>query len=68
MTWNVIVPMTWNVIVAKRKQLAKFPAKDQARIESALKAMAADAFSGGIIKLEGEGLAAGAGAFLSSVK
>ncbi len=47
--------MTWTVIVAKpaRKQLARFPAKDQAKIEAALKTMAADPFSGDIIKLEG---------------
>ena len=48
--------MTWIVIVAKpaRKQLARFPAKDQSRIEAVLKAMATDPFSGDIIKLEGE--------------
>jgi mRNA-degrading endonuclease RelE of RelBE toxin-antitoxin system len=48
--------MTWTVIVAKpaRKQLARFPAKDQVGIEAALKAMAANPFSGDIIKLEGE--------------
>jgi mRNA-degrading endonuclease RelE of RelBE toxin-antitoxin system len=48
--------MTWTVIVAKpaRKQLARFPAKDQSRIEAVLKAMTADPFSGDIIKLEGE--------------
>ncbi len=48
--------MTSTVIVAKpaRKQLARFPAKDQARIEAALKAMLANPFSGDIVKLEGE--------------
>jgi mRNA-degrading endonuclease RelE of RelBE toxin-antitoxin system len=48
--------MTWTVIVAKpaRKQLARVPAKDQVRIEAALKAIAANPFSGDIIKLEGE--------------
>ena len=48
--------MTWTVIVAKpaQKQLAKFPAKDQTRIESGLKAMAADPLSDDTLKLEGE--------------
>ena len=48
--------MIWTVIVAKpaQKQLEKFPAKDQARIEAGLKAMAADPFSGDTLKLEGE--------------
>jgi mRNA-degrading endonuclease RelE of RelBE toxin-antitoxin system len=48
--------MTWTVIVAKpgQKQLARVPAKDQVKIETALKAMAAAPFSGDIIKLEGE--------------
>jgi mRNA-degrading endonuclease RelE of RelBE toxin-antitoxin system len=47
--------MTWTVIVAKaaRKQLAKFPVKDQGRIVAALKAMTIDPFSGDIVKLEG---------------
>lgn len=48
--------MTWTVIVGKsaRKNLAKLPAKDQDKIRTALLAMAADAFSGDIIKIEGE--------------
>ena len=48
--------MTWTVVVAKpaRKQLEKFPAKDQTRIEAGLKAMAADPFTGDTLKLEGE--------------
>ena len=47
--------MTWTVIVAKpaRKHFARFPAKDQVRIEAALRSMAADPFSGDIVKLEG---------------
>jgi mRNA interferase RelE/StbE len=49
--------MTWNVIVANaaRKQLARFPAKDQDRIAAALRAMSIDPFSGDIVKLEGDG-------------
>ena len=49
--------MTWTVIVAKaaRKQLAKFPVKDQDRIVAAVQAMAIDPFSGDILKLEGQG-------------
>lgn len=48
--------MTWTVIVAKaaRKQLLRFPAKDQTKIAAALWAMAADPLSGDIIKLEGK--------------
>lgn len=49
--------MTWNVNVANaaRKQLARFPAKDQDRIAAALRAMSIDPFSGDIVKLQGEG-------------
>lgn len=49
--------MTWNIIVANaaRKQLARFPAKDQDRIAAALRAMSIDPFSGDIVKLEGDG-------------
>jgi len=48
--------MKWTVVVAESaaKSLAKFPAKDQARIAAALLAMADDPFSGDVVKLEGE--------------
>jgi len=48
--------MTWTVILAKaaRKQLARFPAKYQGKIATALQQMAVDPFAGDIIKLEGE--------------
>jgi mRNA interferase RelE/StbE len=47
--------MTWTVLVARaaRKQFSRFPAKDQKKIAAALQALAADPFSGDIIKLEG---------------
>ena len=47
--------MTWTVIVARaaRKQLARFPVRDQDKIAAAIRAMAEDPFSGDIIKLEG---------------
>jgi mRNA-degrading endonuclease RelE of RelBE toxin-antitoxin system len=48
--------MIWKVVArAARKQLARFPAKDQDRIAAAVRAMTVDPFSGDIIKLEGEG-------------
>ena len=49
--------MNWAVVVAKsaRKKLAKFPAKDRSRILEGLESMAADPFSGDIIKLEDKG-------------
>ncbi len=49
--------MTWTVIVAKaaRKQLAKFPVKDQDRIVASLQAIVTDPFSGDTLKLEGAG-------------
>jgi mRNA interferase RelE/StbE len=48
--------MNWTVLVAKaaRKQLAKFPVRDQDRIAAAIRALADDPFGGDIIKLEGE--------------
>jgi mRNA-degrading endonuclease RelE of RelBE toxin-antitoxin system len=48
--------MIWTVIVAKaaKKQLARFPAKDQEKLAATIRTMADDAFSGDIIKLEGE--------------
>ena len=50
--------MSWTVIVAKaaRKQLARVPVRDRDRIVAALQTMAADPFSGDIVKLEGDGL------------
>jgi mRNA interferase RelE/StbE len=47
--------MIWTINVARaaRKQLAKLPADEQERITGALRAMAADPFSGDILKLEG---------------
>ena len=47
--------MTWNVAVAgpARKQIAKFPARDQLRIKTAIRSMADDPFSGDTLKLEG---------------
>ena len=50
--------MNWTVIVAQAaaKSLAKFPAKDQVRIATALSGMATDPFSGDVVKLEGEQL------------
>lgn len=49
--------MNWTVRVAKpaQKTVAKFPAKDQARIRAAVRAMADDPFSGDVLKLEGAG-------------
>jgi len=46
--------MNWTLLVAKaaRRSLAKFPAKDQARVEAAMDRMAADPFSGDIRRLE----------------
>jgi mRNA-degrading endonuclease RelE of RelBE toxin-antitoxin system len=48
--------MAWTLIVAKpaQKQAARFPAKDQAKIAAALRAMADDPFAGDVLKLEGE--------------
>jgi mRNA-degrading endonuclease RelE of RelBE toxin-antitoxin system len=48
--------MNWTVVVAEaaQKQLARFPAKDQARIAAALLAITNNPFSGDIVKLEGE--------------
>ena len=48
--------MTWTVLVAKpaQKQLARFPAKDRARIAAAVVQMAADPLVGDVLKLEGE--------------
>ena len=47
--------MKWTVTVAQPalKQIARFPAKDQLRIESAIRAMADDPFGGDTRKLEG---------------
>jgi mRNA interferase RelE/StbE len=47
--------MRWSVIVAEpaQKQLAKFPARDQLRIEAAIRAMTDDPFSGDTLKLHG---------------
>lgn len=47
--------MNWTLIVAKaaRKQLVRFPAKDQDKIAAALKAMGDNPFSGDIAKLQG---------------
>ena len=49
--------MNWSIVVAEgaRKQLARFPAKDQIKIAAALRAMGNQPFSGDIIKLEGQG-------------
>lgn len=49
--------MRWIVIVAKpaQKQAAKFPTKDRSRVGSAIASMAADPFSGDVLKLEGQG-------------
>jgi mRNA-degrading endonuclease RelE of RelBE toxin-antitoxin system len=49
--------MRWTVIVAEpaQKQLAKFPARDQLRIEAAIRAMTDDPFSGDTLKLQGMG-------------
>jgi mRNA-degrading endonuclease RelE of RelBE toxin-antitoxin system len=46
--------MKWTVTVADpaRKQVAKFPARDQLRIAAAIGAMADDPFFGDTIKLE----------------
>jgi len=48
--------MDWKVIVADgaRKDLARFPAKDQAKIAITLLEMSRNPFSGDIVKLEGE--------------
>jgi mRNA-degrading endonuclease RelE of RelBE toxin-antitoxin system len=48
--------MAWTVIIAKpaQKQAAKFPAKDRARIGSAVASMGDDPFAGDVLKLEGE--------------
>ena len=48
--------MNWTVIVADRasKNLARFPAKDQAKIAIALLEMGQNPFSGEVVKLEGE--------------
>jgi mRNA-degrading endonuclease RelE of RelBE toxin-antitoxin system len=47
--------MAWKVSVAKpaQKSVAKFPAKDRAKIGTAIVAMADDPFAGDVIKLEG---------------
>ena len=47
--------MTWTVTVARpaQKAVAKFPAKDQLKIGAAVQAMAADPFTGDVVKLEG---------------
>ena len=47
--------MTWTVLVARaaQKQLARLPAKDQAKIAAALQSLAESPFSGDVIKLEG---------------
>jgi mRNA-degrading endonuclease RelE of RelBE toxin-antitoxin system len=49
--------MAWTVLVASpaRKQHAKFPARDQARVSAAIAQMADDPFTGDVLKLEGEG-------------
>ncbi len=49
--------MAWTVNVAKpaQKQVARFPAKDQATIGAAARAMADDPFTGDVLKLEGGG-------------
>ncbi len=48
--------MIWTVAVAKpvQKAVVRFPAKDQAKIEDAFRAIAGSPFSGDIIKLTGE--------------
>lgn len=48
--------MNWTVIVAAgaSKNLARFPAKDQAKIAIALIDMGHDPFLGDVVKLEGE--------------
>ena len=47
--------MTWTVIVARaaRKELVKFPDRDQKKIAAALLEMSEDPFCGDIRKLEG---------------
>jgi mRNA-degrading endonuclease RelE of RelBE toxin-antitoxin system len=49
--------MRWTVAVAgpARRQVAKYPARDQLRIEAAIRSMADDPFSGDTLKLEGPG-------------
>jgi mRNA-degrading endonuclease RelE of RelBE toxin-antitoxin system len=49
--------MIWTVLIASpaRKQSAKFPAKDQARVSAAIAQMAENPFTGDVLKLEGEG-------------
>jgi mRNA interferase RelE/StbE len=48
--------MAWTLIVAKPalRQATRVPAKDQAKIASAISAMADDPFAGDVLKLEGE--------------
>jgi mRNA-degrading endonuclease RelE of RelBE toxin-antitoxin system len=48
--------MAWTVTIARpaQKQVAKFPAKDQNRIATAIRSMAGDPFCGDVLKLEGE--------------
>jgi mRNA interferase RelE/StbE len=47
--------MDWTILVAKaaRKQLTRFPAKDQKKISDALRSLSNNPFSGDIIRLEG---------------
>ncbi|MGI8741493.1 MAG: type II toxin-antitoxin system RelE family toxin [Bryobacteraceae bacterium] len=49
--------MTWTVNAAKpaQKQAARFPAKDQEKIGSAVLTTADDPFTGDVLKLAGEG-------------
>jgi mRNA interferase RelE/StbE len=48
--------MAWTLIVANpaQRQATRVPAKDRAKIASAISAMADDPFAGDVLKLEGE--------------
>ena len=53
MAWD---PMAWNLQITgpAQKEFQKLPAKDQARVKSALLAMQQDPFSGDIKRLKGQ--------------